>query len=141
MGYLKKPDLAGFDIEGWFETGDLATMDADGYIRITGRTKDVIIRGGENIPVVEVEELLYQHPDVSAAAIVRMPDARLGERACCFLILSAGATLSFEEMIEYLLSKGLTKTYLPERLEIVSEMPRTPSGKIQKFHLRETLQR
>ena len=141
VGYLKKPDLAGFDVEGWFETGDLATMDADGYIRITGRTKDVIIRGGENIPVVEVEELLYQHPDVSAAAIVGMPDERLGERACCFLILSAGATLSFEEMIEYLLSKGLTKTYLPERLEIVSEMPRTPSGKIQKFHLRETLQR
>ena len=113
MGYLKKPDLAGFDIEGWFETGDLATMDADGYIRITGRTKDVIIRGGENIPVVEVEELLYQHPDVSAAAIVGMPDERLGERACCFLILSAGATLSFEEMIESLLSKALTKTYLP----------------------------
>ena len=141
VGYLKKPDLAGFDVEGWFETGDLATMDADGYIRITGRTKDVIIRGGENIPVVEVEELLYQHPHVSAAAIVGMPDERLGERACCFLILSAGATLSFEEMIEYLLSQGLTKTYLPERLEIVSEMPRTPSGKIQKFHLRETLQR
>ena len=141
VGYLKKPDLAGFDVEGWFETGDLATMDADGYIRITGRTKDVIIRGGENIPVVEVEELLYQHPHVSAAAIVGMPDERLGERACCFLILSAGMTLTFEEMVEYLLSKGLSKTYLPERLEIVSEMPRTASGKIQKFHLRETLQR
>jgi cyclohexanecarboxylate-CoA ligase len=141
VGYLKKPDLADVDAEGWFETGDLATMDGDGYIRITGRTKDVIIRGGENIPVVEVEELLYQHPDVSAAAIVGMPDVRLGERACCFLILSAGATLTFDEMVGYLLSKGLTKTYLPERLEIVSEMPRTASGKIQKFHLRETLQR
>ena len=116
-------------------------MDGDGYIRITGRTKDVIIRGGENIPVVEVEELLYQHPHVSAAAIVGMPDERLGERACCFLILSAGATLTFGEMVGYLLSKGLSKTYLPERLEIVSEMPRTASGKIQKFHLRETLQR
>jgi cyclohexanecarboxylate-CoA ligase len=141
VGYLKKPDLADVDAEGWFETGDLATMDGDGYIRITGRTKDVIIRGGENIPVVEVEELLYQHPDVSAAAIVGMPDERLGERACCFLILSAGATLTFDEMVGYLLSKGLTKTYLPERLEVVSEMPRTASGKIQKFHLRETLQR
>jgi cyclohexanecarboxylate-CoA ligase len=141
VGYLKKPDLADVDAEGWFETGDLATMDGDGYIRITGRTKDVIIRGGENIPVVEVEELLYQHPHVSAAAIVGMPDERLGERACCFLILSAGATLTFGEMVGYLLSKGLSKTYLPERLEIVSEMPRTASGKIQKFHLRETLQR
>ena len=139
VGYLKKPELADLDDAGWFNTGDLATMDNDGYIRITGRTKDVIIRGGENIPVVEVEELLYQHPEVQAAAIVAMPDERLGERACCFLTLASGASMTFEEMVTYLLSKGLTKTYLPERLEIVTEMPRTASGKIQKFNLRERL--
>jgi cyclohexanecarboxylate-CoA ligase len=137
VGYLKKPELNAWDEEGWFETGDLARMDGDGYIRIAGRSKDVIIRGGENIPVVEVENLLYRHPKVQDAAVVAMPDPRLGERACAFVVPRPGERPSFEEMTAFLAKEGMAKSYWPERLEIVEAMPRTPSGKIQKFKLRE----
>jgi cyclohexanecarboxylate-CoA ligase len=137
VGYLQRPALYPLDAEGWLETGDNARMDADGYIRITGRSKDLVIRGGENIPVVEVEQLLYRHPAVVDAAIVAMPDPRLGERACAFVSLREGATLAFGDMIAHLTTCGLIKQYLPERLEVVAEFPRTPSGKIQKFKLRE----
>ncbi|MCZ6659095.1 MAG: AMP-binding protein [Gammaproteobacteria bacterium] len=141
VGYLKRADLYGTDDEGWFDTGDLACMDADGYIRISGRAKDVIIRGGENVPVVEVEELLYRHADIETVAVVAMPDPRLGERGCAFVTLCPGASLTFEEMIAHLEALKITKTYLPERLEILEELPRTPSGKIQKFQLREIASR
>lgn len=137
VGYLKKPELFATDPDGWFDTGDLARMRNDGYIRISGRSKDVIIRGGENIPIVEVEELLYRHPAIEDAAIVAMPDARLGERACALVTLKPGEKLSFEEMIGYLTEHKMAIQYFPEKLEILDEMPRTPSGKIQKFRLRE----
>ena len=137
VGYLKRPQLYGMDAEGWFETGDLARLDADGYVRITGRAKDIIIRGGENVPVVEVEQLIYRHPAVQEAAIVGMPDPRLGERGCAFIVLRPGQRLGFAELIAFLESHKLARNYLPERLEIVPEMPKTPSGKIQKFRLRE----
>jgi len=137
VGYLKRPEAYGLDAEGWLETGDNARMDAEGYIRITGRSKDLIIRGGENIPVVEVEELLYRHPAIQDVAIVAMPDPRLGERGCAFVTLKPGATLDFAGLIDYLHTARLIKQYLPERLEVIAEFPRTPSGKIQKFKLRE----
>ncbi|MCC6706693.1 MAG: AMP-binding protein [Gammaproteobacteria bacterium] len=137
VGYLKRPEAYGVDADGWIETGDNARMDADGYIRITGRSKDIIIRGGENIPVVEVEALLYRHPAVEDAAVVAMPDARLGERGCAFVTLRAGHSLDFRGMIAYLNDCRMMKQYLPERLEIIAAFPRTPSGKIQKFKLRE----
>jgi cyclohexanecarboxylate-CoA ligase len=137
LGYLKKPELYGVDAEGWFETGDLAQMTADGYIRISGRSKDIIIRGGENIPVVEVEEALYRHPAVQDAAVVAMPDPRLAERACAFVTLKPGATIDFAGLQRHLETQRLSKTYWPERLEIIEAMPRTASGKIQKFVLRE----
>jgi cyclohexanecarboxylate-CoA ligase len=136
-GYLKRPELDTTDAEGWFDTGDLARMDAEGYIRIAGRAKDIIIRGGENIPVVEVEGLLFKHPAVAEAAIVGFPDERLGERACAFVRLKEGCTLSFADMIAHLEAQKMARPYMPERLEIVQELPRTPSGKIQKFRLRE----
>jgi cyclohexanecarboxylate-CoA ligase len=136
-GYLERPDLRGLDAEGWFDTGDLARVDAEGYLRITGRSKDIIIRGGENIPVVEVENLIFAHPDVAEVAVVGMPDARLGERACAFVVPRAGATLTLAELTDYLGSRGTARTYLPERLEVVAALPRTPSGKVQKFKLRE----
>jgi cyclohexanecarboxylate-CoA ligase len=139
-GYLERPDLRGLDAEGWFDTGDLARLDDAGYLRITGRSKDIIIRGGENIPVVEVENLIFAHPDVAEVAVVGVPDPRLGERACAVVVPRAGATLTLPELVEYLLARGMAKTYLPERLEIVKALPRTPSGKIQKFKLRESLQ-
>ena len=137
VGYLKRPELNPNDPDGWFDTGDLARMDADGYIRIAGRSKDIIIRGGENIPVVEVEGLLFRHPAVAEVAIVGIPDARLGERACAFVRLREGASLSLADITTYLEAQRMARQYMPERLEILPELPRTPSGKIQKFKLRD----
>jgi cyclohexanecarboxylate-CoA ligase len=138
-GYLNRPELTAEAItpDGWYRTGDLARIDAAGYVRITGRVKDVINRGGEKVPVAEIEQLLHAHPAVGDVAIVAMPDERLGERACAFVVLDNGAHLDFDAMLEYLDSKRVAKTYWPERLELVETLPRTPSGKIQKFVLRD----
>jgi cyclohexanecarboxylate-CoA ligase len=138
-GYLKRAHLNGTDAEGWFDTGDLASMDAQGYIRITGRSKDVIIRGGENIPVVEIESLLYRHPAVALAAIVAYPDDRLGERACAVVVTKPGQIFDMATMVAYLKEQKVAIQYIPERLEVREAMPSTPSGKIQKFKLREDL--
>jgi cyclohexanecarboxylate-CoA ligase len=135
VGYLKRPELDNTDADGWFDTGDLARME-DGYIRIAGRSKDIIIRGGENIPVVEVENLLFRHPAIAEVSVVGYPDARLGERACAFVKLREDAGLTFQEMTDFLGAQSMARQYIPERLEIVEEMPRTPSGKVQKFRLR-----
>lgn len=137
VGYLKRPEINDTDAQGWFRTGDLARMDADGYIRITGRSKDVIIRGGENIPVVEIENVLYRHPGVMEAAIVAMPDPRLVERACAFVVPRPGHAIDLDGIRDFLKAEGVARNYWPERIEIVEAMPRTASGKIQKFRLRE----
>ena len=133
-GYLNRPELTAEAVteDGWYRTGDLARIDASGYVRITGRVKDVINRGGEKVPVAEIEQLLHAHPAVRDVAIVAMPDERLGERACAFVV----GELDFDTMLEYLDSCRVSKTYWPERLESVDTLPRTPSGKIQKFVLR-----
>jgi 3-phosphoshikimate 1-carboxyvinyltransferase len=138
VGYLNRPELTAEAVtpDGWYRTGDLARIDPHGYVRITGRVKDVINRGGEKVPVAEIEQLLHAHPAVRDIAIVAMPDERLGERACAFVVLDEGAELDFEAMLEYLDSCRVSKTYWPERLELVESLPRTPSGKIQKFVLR-----
>jgi cyclohexanecarboxylate-CoA ligase len=138
-GYVDHPEwtAAAFTSDGWFCTGDLGVMDESGYIRITGRVRDVINRGGEKIPVAEVEQLLSDHPAIAEVAIVAMPDPRLGERACAFAVLRPGAMLDFERMQHYLGACQVSKHYWPERLELVTELPRTPSGKIQKYVLRE----
>jgi cyclohexanecarboxylate-CoA ligase len=139
-GYHTRPDLRGLDAEGWFDTGDLARIDAEGYLRITGRSKDIIIRGGENVPVVEIENLIYGHPDVAEVALVAMPDPRLGERACAFVVPRAGVgPLTLAAVTAHLLAQGTARQYLPERLEVVDALPRTLTGKIQKFKLRDLL--
>ena len=138
-GYLHRPHLNGTDADDWFDTGDLARIDAQGYIRITGRSKDVIIRGGENIPVVEIESLLYRHPAVAMAAIVAYPDERLGERACAVVVPKTGQTIDLPELVEYLKAQKVAVQYIPERLVVMDSMPATPSGKIQKFKLRELM--
>ncbi|MCL2829642.1 MAG: cyclohexanecarboxylate-CoA ligase [Betaproteobacteria bacterium] len=137
VGYLKRPDMNNTDADGWFNTGDLAYIDTEGYIRINGRTKDVVIRGGENIPVVEIENLLYKHPSIASVAVVGFPDKRFGERVCAFVALKQDQSFSFEDMTEYLNGLQLTKQYFPERLEVLEQMPQTPSGKLQKFKLRD----
>ena len=138
-GYLKRPQWNATDAQGWFDTGDMARIDARGYIRICGRSKDVIIRGGENIPVIEVEALLYKHSSVASVAIVAYPDERLGERACAFVTLRPGTQLSFADMRAFLEAQKIARQYIPERLEVREALPATPSGKIQKFKLREML--
>ncbi len=138
-GYLDRPDLTAeaFTADGWYHTGDLATLDEDGFLRITGRVRDVINRGGEKIPVAEIEELLYRHPAIADVALVAMPDPRLGERGCAFVVLKKDSTLSFAGMQEYLEENEVSKHYWPERLEIIDAIPRNAVGKVQKFVLRE----
>jgi cyclohexanecarboxylate-CoA ligase len=139
--YLDRPDLtaAAITADGWYRTGDLATIDGDGFLRLTGRVKDIINRGGEKVPVAEIEQLLHEHPAVAEVAIVAMPDERLGERACAFVVRDPDATGDFglAEVREYLESREVSRHYWPERVERIDAMPRTPSGKIQKFVLRE----
>lgn len=136
-GYLRRPQWNNTDPDDWFDTGDLARADVNGYIRISGRSKDVIIRGGENIPVVEIEALLYRHPSVSQVAIVAYPDERLGERACAVVVVRPGQNFDFAAMDAFLKSHKVALQYIPERLILRDAMPATPSGKIQKFKLRE----
>ncbi len=138
-GYLKRPQLNGTDAEGWFDTGDLASIDKLGYVCISGRSKDVIIRGGENIPVFEIESLLYKHPAVAQVAIVAYADERLGERACAVIVPKAGQSIDLNSVVEFLKTQKVAVQYIPERLVVREVMPATPSGKIQKFKLREML--
>lgn len=137
LGYFKRPGLDGRGPEGWFDTGDLAYMDAEGYIRINGRSKDIVIRGGENIPVVEIESILYRHPRVTDAAIVGYPDSRMGERACAFVTLSDGGDFTMDDLRAWMEQSGAARQYWPEAVEVIAAMPRNASGKIQKFLLRE----
>ena len=139
VGYFRRPQFTAeaHTADGWFRTGDRGTLDRDGYLAITGRSKDLIIRGGENIPVVEVENLLYTHPKVAGVAIVATPDPRLGERACAVVIPREGQTITLGEIVSFLERHQLARQKFPERLEVVSEFPTTPSGKIQKYKLRD----
>lgn len=138
-GYLDPAlDSDAFDEEGFFRTGDLVVVDDDGYVVITGRLKDVIIRHGENISAKEVEDLLYQHPSIADAAVIGLPDSRTGERACAVVALRPDApTIDLEDLREFLTGKGLRTQAVPEQLEIVGTIPRNPAGKILKHKLRE----
>jgi len=138
-GYLRRPHLNATDAEDWLDTGDLGYLDARGYLRITGRSKDVIIRGGENIPVVEIESLLYRHPAIAMAAIVAYPDERLGERACAVVVPKPGQSIDLRAIQDFLKAQKVAIQYIPERLIVREAIPSTPSGKIQKFKLREML--
>jgi cyclohexanecarboxylate-CoA ligase len=141
VGYLKRiNETIAEHRDGWFFTGDRAVMDEDGYIRISGRNKDIIIRGGENIPVAYIENILYENHDVSDVQIIAMPDPRLQEKACAVISMKQGKSpLTMATMQQFLKEKGVAKQYWPEHLEIVEDFPRTPSGKIQKFRLREMI--
>ncbi|WP_342641736.1 AMP-binding protein [Rhodoligotrophos ferricapiens] len=140
-GYFERPAMTAqsFTDDGWFHTGDRGRLDESGNLRITGRSKDIIVRGGENIPVVEVEELLHKHPRIRSVAVVGIPDPRLQERACAVIIPADDPPLSLDEIKTYLAEMQLAKQYFPEFLEIRTSFPTTPSGKIQKFVLRQEL--
>jgi cyclohexanecarboxylate-CoA ligase len=139
LGYADPAlDAEAFDQDGWFRTGDLGTLDADGNLTITGRLKDIIIRKGENISAKEVEDLLFTHPQVGDVAVVGLPDPDSGERACAVVVTASGAEpITFDEMTRHLLDAGLITRKLPEQLEIVDALPRNPSGKIVKAELQK----
>jgi cyclohexanecarboxylate-CoA ligase len=140
VAYHRRPDLfqSSFTGDGWFDTGDLATMDDEGYIRLAGRTKDLVIRGGENIPVVEVEGLLLEHAKIAQIAMVGVPDERLGERAAAVIVPSdPDDPPILAELTSFLEARGMARHFWPERLVIVDELPRTATGKIQKFRVRD----
>jgi acyl-CoA synthetase (AMP-forming)/AMP-acid ligase II len=140
--YLSGPELDRRyrTADGWVKTGDLGVMDADGYLRIVGRLKDVVIRGGYNISPVEIEEHISAHPAVAMAACVGTPDERLGERIVAVLVLRAGgAAPTVASLGEFLLARGLAKNKLPERIVIVAELPVNPVGKVLKRVLRQQL--
>jgi non-ribosomal peptide synthetase component E (peptide arylation enzyme) len=128
-----------FTQDGWFLTGDIGHLDAEGYLTITDRKKDIIIRGGENISSREVEECLLRHPAVAEAAAVAMPDARLGEKVCVFVVLRAGQTLTLERVVDHFAASGLAKQKTPERIIEIGALPRTATGKVQKEVLRKQL--
>ena len=123
--------------ERWFRTGDLGVIDDEGYVTITGRLKDVIIRKGENISAKEIEDLLFAHPKVVDVAVVGVPDPASGERACAVIVVAPGETFTFLEMIEHLKEADLIPQKLPEQLELVDALPRNPSGKVLKRDLRQ----
>lgn len=140
-GYLDQLDKTLEEFDGdWFETGDIATIDDEGYVALSGRSKDVVIRGGENIPVAEVENALYQNEKIKDIAVVAMPHDRLQEIAAAVVVLEEGVEkFTLEDLKQHLENKSVAKQYWPEHLEIVDELPRTPSGKPQKFKLREQM--
>ncbi len=141
LGYLDPADTAAsFTADGWFRTGDLARLGPGGTVTIAGRVKDIVVRGGENISVKEVEDYLAEHPRIADVAIVGVPDDVLGERACA-VVIARGAAPALADITAFLISRDIARHKIPEHLIITGDLPRTASGKIQKFVLRQNAMR
>ena len=139
LGYLDSAlDADAFDDEGWFRTGDLGVIDDGGWVSITGRLKDIIIRKGENISAKEIEDLLFAHPSIADAAVIGLPDAASGERACAVVVCRPEHTLTMAEMTAFLNDHHLSRHKIPEQLELAASLPRNPTGKVLKKDLRAT---
>jgi acyl-CoA synthetase (AMP-forming)/AMP-acid ligase II len=141
MGYYKMPDKTAecIDNQGWLYSGDLATKDAEGYVRIVGRKKDMLITGGFNVYPAEIEEYLFTHPDVLNVSVIGVPDSVMGEVAAVYVIARQGATIDPQEVVDYC-AKEIANFKVPRYVVVVKELPMTQSGKIQKFRLREMAQ-
>jgi fatty-acyl-CoA synthase len=139
-GYWNQPDrsAAAVDEEGWMHTGDLATIDAEGYCRIVGRCKDMIIRGGENIYPAEIEQHLYRHAAVGQAAVFGVPDEKLGEIVCAWIVAKAGQSVSAEELSQFCRSR-IAHYKVPAHIRLVEQMPATVTGKLQKYLMRQAM--
>jgi cyclohexanecarboxylate-CoA ligase len=140
--YLANPEetAALFTADGFSKSGDLGVMTDDGYVRVTGRTKDIVIRGGMNISVREIEDNLVDHPDLVASSCVGMPDERLGERVCCYVVTAPGhATPTVEDLRAFLLSHGMPIQKTPEHVVAVDSLPMTATGKVLKHELRKDI--
>ncbi len=139
-GYMGEAALteAGWGEDGFFRTGDLGHIDGDGHIILEGRSKDIIIRGGQNISAKEIEDVLAHHPAIKEAVAVKMPDPELGERVCAFCVATPGATLTLDDVVRFMKSYDIAGFKIPERLELIAEMPLTPVGnKVDKKRLEE----
>jgi acyl-CoA synthetase len=143
IGYLDEPEMTAraIDADGWYHSGDLAIIRPDNTVKISGRTKDIIIRGGQNISAREVEDILIEHPAIRKVAIVGQPHVRLGETAVAIVVTKNGQELTLGDITKFLINRGIGRYKLPEALVIWPELPQTPSGKIQKFLIRERLAR
>jgi acyl-CoA synthetase (AMP-forming)/AMP-acid ligase II len=142
FGYLNDDERteAMFRGDGWYYSGDLGTFDADGYLAITGRSKDLIIRGGQNISPLEIEQIIARHDAVSEVAVVGVPDPVFGERVCaCVVLLSDRAALTLDELVEYMRAQDIAPFKLPERLEVFNELPKTAGGKLSKVTVRSAV--
>ena len=137
-GYYRnrKATREAIDSDGWLHTGDLAVMNADGYVNITGRARDMIIRGGENIYPREIEEFLYTHPKISDAQVIGVPDRKFGEEVMAWIRLKEGETATIEELRSFCKGK-IAHFKIPHFFKFVTEYPMTVSGKVQKFKMRE----
>jgi fatty-acyl-CoA synthase len=139
-GYWRAPDktteVLGSD--GWMHTGDLATLDAEGYCRIIGRSKDIVIRGGENISPREIEEYLHTHPDVRDVQVIGVPDPKLGEELCAWIVLRGGAEVDADAIRAFCRGR-IAHFKIPRHIRFVEGFPMTASGKVQKFVMRETM--
>jgi 2,3-dihydroxybenzoate-AMP ligase len=140
-GYWNAPEhnSRAFTTDGYYRTGDVVRLSPRGNLIVEGREKDLINRGGEKISAEEIENLILAHPSVFNAAVVAMPDAVLGERACAYVMLKAGASLDFKELIAFLQERQIARFKLPERLELVGSFPLTSVGKVSKKDLREDI--
>ncbi|MFG1285075.1 AMP-binding protein [Xanthobacter autotrophicus] len=140
-GYFNDPQRTAetFRSDGWLFTSDLARMDADGYIRLVGRKKDIVNRGGLKISAREIEDLLIEHPAVEQVVLVPLPDHRLGERACACVVTRPGAAVALDDLVAFLCARGVAKYKLPEFLSVVDAFPMTPSGKVQRHILRDEI--
>jgi fatty-acyl-CoA synthase len=139
LGYWDEPDKTAEAIDAgrWMHTGDLAIMDEAGYLNITGRIKDMVIRGGENIYPREIEEFLYTHPDIEDVQVIGVPDQKYGEELCAWVRLRPGATITIEELREFCTGK-IAHYKIPRYVRVTGEVPMTVTGKVQKFRMRET---
>lgn len=142
LDYWQDPERTAeaFAPSGHFRSGDLGRMDADGYVRVTGRKKELINRGGVKIAPREIEDILIEHPRIADAAVIGMPDGRLGERVCAFVVAAPGPAPTFESVVEHVRDQGVAVQKLPERLELIDELPRTATGKVEKFRLRSLVE-
>jgi acyl-CoA synthetase (AMP-forming)/AMP-acid ligase II len=140
-GYIQGREFTERHFTGdWFHTGDLGRLDADGYLSLTGRAKDIIVRGAEKVPVREIEEVLGGHPRVAEVALVGVPDGRLGERAVACVRLRDREPLTLDELTGFLAERRVTRQFWPEDLAVLESFPRTPAGKVQKPMLRRMLE-
>ncbi|MFC1930500.1 class I adenylate-forming enzyme family protein, partial [Chloroflexota bacterium] len=125
--------------DGWYKLGDLGKLDENGNLMVVGRKKDIIIRGGQNIYPIEIETLLSTHPSVADVAVVAMPDTIMGEKVCAFVVTKSGRELTFYEMVQFLKDQNVAAFKLPERLEIIDQMPMAGEQKIDKKLLRQRI--